>query len=99
MIENIRNIIKTEPYNISILGDLQGPKLRVGQLQDNIVELKEGEELTVTSEKIIGTKDKIYVSYPHLTSDVKKGERIFLDDGKMELTVKEVINKKNYSLI
>ena len=94
VIENIRKIIKTEPFNICILGDLQGPKLRVGKLQDDIVELVEGEELIVTTEKVIGTKYKIYVSYPNLTSDVKKGERIFLDDGKLELKVKAVLNKK-----
>src|SRR3984885_2497649 len=44
VIENIRKIIKTEPYNIAILGDLQGPKLRVGELENGKVELKVGDE-------------------------------------------------------
>jgi pyruvate kinase len=66
VIELIRKITKTEPYNISILGDLQGPKLRVGELENNKIELKAGDEFIFTTEKIIGTKDKIYVSYPNL---------------------------------
>ncbi|RYF88237.1 MAG: pyruvate kinase, partial [Chitinophagaceae bacterium] len=82
VIENIRAIIKTEPYNIAILGDLQGPKIRVGDLQDGKVFLQEGDEVIFTTQKMIGTKEKLYVSYPNLTSDVKPGERIFLDDGK-----------------
>lgn len=94
VIELIRNIIKTEPYNIAILGDLQGPKLRVGELEDGKVELKAGDDLILTTEKIIGTKNKIYVSYPRLASDIKPHERIFLDDGKMEVKVKKIVNEK-----
>ena len=94
VIENIRNIIKNEPYNISILADLQGPKLRVGDLQDGKIILKEGDEVILTTEKMIGTAKKIYVSYPHLTTDVEVDERIFLDDGKMELNVIKILNDK-----
>ena len=92
VIERIRQIIKTEPYNIAILGDLQGPKLRVGDLENGKIELKEGDEFIFTLEKMVGNKSKIYVSYPNLTTDVKPGERIFLDDGKMELEVLEILN-------
>lgn len=92
VIDHIRNIIKKEPYNIAILADLQGPKLRVGELENNKVELTEGNSFIFTCNKMIGNKDKIYVSYPNLASDVKIGERIFLDDGKMEVRVDEIIN-------
>ena len=94
IIERIREIIKKEPFNIAILGDLQGPKLRVGELANGSIELNNGDEIIFTTEKIIGTKEKIYVSYPNLAKDVKKGERIFLDDGKMEVKVKEILNDK-----
>ena len=94
VIEKVRKIIKEEPYNISILADLQGPKLRVGELENNKLTLKEKDEFIFTTEKIVGTNDKIYVSYPNLTTDVKPGERIFLDDGKMELEVLKVLNEK-----
>lgn len=94
VIEKIRKIIKTEPYNIAMLGDLQGPKLRVGELENGRIELKVGDQFIFTTEKVVGTKSIIYVSYPNLTTDVKPGERIFLDDGKMELKVEKILNAK-----
>ncbi len=90
----IRKINNTEPYNIAILGDLQGPKLRVGELENGKLEFNSGDEFIFTTEKIIGTKNKIYVSYPNLAHDVKPNERIFLDDGKMEVCVKKILNEK-----
>ena len=92
VIEHIKKINKTLPVNIAILADLQGPKLRVGDLAEGQIELIEGEEIIFTTENIIGSKSKIYVSYPHLAEDVQIGERIFLDDGKMEVAVKEKLN-------
>ncbi len=94
VIENIRKIIKEEPYNIAILGDLQGPKLRVGELENGKLILKEKDQFIFTTDKMVGTNEKIYVSYPNLTTDVNPGERIFLDDGKMELKVLKVLNDK-----
>ncbi len=94
VINHVRRIIKEEPYNIAILGDLQGPKLRVGELENGKLILKEDDEFIFTIEKMVGTNEKIYVSYPNLASDVKIGERIFLDDGKMELSVVKVLNDK-----
>ena len=94
IIDYIREINKKEPYNIAILGDLQGPKLRVGELEGGSLELKEGDEIILTTEKMIGTKEKIYVSYQNLATDVKPGERIFFDDGKMEVKLKKVLNEK-----
>lgn len=93
IIEHIRAINKTQPFNIAILGDLQGPKLRVGDLENGEVELVEGEDIIFSTVKQVGTKSKVYVSYPNLTTDVKIGERIFLDDGKMEVKVKSILNE------
>jgi pyruvate kinase len=95
IIEHIRNINKTEPYNISILGDLQGPKLRVGEIQDGGLDVKPGDILTFTNEKVVGTMEKIYVSYPNLAADVKVGNVIMIDDGKIEVRVKEKTKEKN----
>jgi pyruvate kinase len=94
IIDHIRAINKTQPFNIAILGDLQGPKLRVGDLENGQVELEEGADIIFSTEKQVGTKEKVYVSYPNLTTDVKVGERIFLDDGKMEVKVKSILNDK-----
>ncbi len=98
VIDLIRQISVNEPYNIAILADLQGPKLRVGKLENDSLELKDGHEFIFTTEKMVGNLEKIYVSYPHLTTDVKKGERIFLDDGKMELKVVKVLNDKEVKM-
>lgn len=90
IIEQIRKINKTEPYNIAILADLQGPKLRVGEIEGGALEINEGDILTFTNEKVTGTKEKIYVSYPDLHADVRVGEKILIDDGKLEVVVKEI---------
>ena len=90
IIGHIRKINSTEPYNIAILGDLQGPKLRVGEIQDNALEVKEGDVLTFTNTKCVGTMERIYVSYPNLSGDVRVGNTIMIDDGKIEVVVKEI---------
>jgi len=87
IIDHIRNINKTEPYNISILADLQGPKLRVGEIENNALEVRVGDVLTFTNEKCLGTLEKIYVSYPNLAGDVVVGNIILIDDGKLEVKV------------
>jgi pyruvate kinase len=98
VIERIREIMKKEPFNVAILGDLQGPKLRVGDLENGKLELVPGMEIIFTSEKMVGNAEKIYVSYPSLAADVKEGERIFLDDGKMEVQVREILNEKEIKI-
>jgi pyruvate kinase len=90
IIDHIRNINKTEPYNIAILGDLQGPKLRVGEIENNALEVKAGDVLTFTNEKCIGNLEKIYVSYPNLAGDVIIGNIIMIDDGKIEVKVASI---------
>ncbi len=90
IIKFIREINVTEPYNIAILGDLQGPKLRVGEIENDALQINPGDILTFTNEKCIGTKEKIYVSYPNLHSDVKAGDLIMIDDGKLEVRVVEI---------
>lgn len=87
IIDHIRQINLTEPYNISILGDLQGPKLRVGEIENNALEVFPGDILTFTNQKVVGNLERIYVSYPNLHADVKIGNKIMIDDGKMEVKV------------
>lgn len=91
IIEYIREMNLKEPYNIAILADLQGPKLRVGEIENGFLEIATGDILTFTSkEKVVGTKEKIYVSYPNLHEDVKVGDKILIDDGKLEVVVIEI---------
>lgn len=95
IIDSIRKINDTEPYNISILGDLQGPKLRVGEIENNALEVFPGDILTFTNEKVVGNIDRIYVSYPNLHADVKIGNKIMIDDGKMEVQVIKIEKNNN----
>lgn len=94
IINHIRRINLEEPYNICILGDLQGPKLRVGEIENGSMVLNAGDILTFTHEKCIGNKEKIYVSYPNLADDVEVGNKILIDDGKLEVKVTEITTNK-----
>jgi pyruvate kinase len=96
IIEYIREINKKEPYNIATLGDLQGPKLRVGEMENGGIQINPGDILTFTNEKVVGNKERIYVSYPNLHTDVKVGNKILVDDGKLEVQVKNI--KKNHDV-
>lgn len=91
IISYIKEMNTKEPYNIAILADLQGPKLRVGEIENGALPIEPGDILTFTSkEKVVGTKEKIYVSYPNLHEDVEVGNKILIDDGKLEVVVTEI---------
>ena len=85
-----------DKYNlhVGILADLQGPKLRIGQIENDVLPLKKGDMVTFVNEKCVGTTEKIYMSYPQFAQDVKVGEKVLVDDGKLEFEVIET-NKKN----
>lgn len=89
----IREINAENGFNVAILGDLQGPKLRVGVMEDG-VELKDGDTFTFTTEKCIGTKEKAFMTYQRFPKDVKVGEQILVDDGKLLFEVVST-NKTN----
>ncbi len=89
----IKEINAEKGYNIAILGDLQGPKLRVGVMEDG-VELEDGSTFTFTTEKCIGTKEKAFMTYQRFPKDVKVGEHIMVDDGKLLFEVIST-NKEN----
>lgn len=73
-------------YNTATLADLQGPKLRVGVVEEGAF-LNPGDILTFTNEKITGTKERVYMTYKLFAKDVKEGENILIDDGKLILKV------------
>lgn len=90
VIEHIKRINADFPFNIAILADLQGPKLRVGDLENGAIELEKDDVFYFTNEKRVGDKDGIYISYPNFYKDVRIGEKILLDDGKIEVMVTEI---------
>ncbi len=90
----IREINEESGYHAAILGDLQGPKIRVGVMDHEVV-LNEGDEIIfVTGEEFNGDKDRIYMNYDNFPNDVKPGERILLDDGKLIFEVLKTDKKK-----
>jgi pyruvate kinase len=80
----VQELNTEEDRNVAVLGDLQGPKLRLGNVMPDQV-LKRGEEIIITTEECIGDTSKIYITYPDFPKDVKVGDRIMLDDGKLIL--------------
>jgi pyruvate kinase len=83
----IRHEAEKAGKQIAVIQDLQGPKLRVGAMQNDAVTLRRGDTLLVTTKKITGTSSIISVTYPRLARDLKAGNAILLDDGRLELTV------------
>ena len=88
-VDNILRLNEKHQLHVGILADLQGPKLRVGKIENNALEIKPGDILTFTNEECIGTMEKIYMSYQQFAADVNLGERILIDDGKLILEVVE----------
>lgn len=86
-INSIRAINKKLGTHTAILADLQGPKLRIGVVENNGVELVAGKEIIITTTECVGTAERIYITYPQFPRDVKAGENILIDDGKLLLNV------------
>lgn len=89
VIENIRKVNEDTGSFVSMLLDLQGPKLRVGEMENNRIELITGSVITVSTIPLIGTAERISVKFQTLAADIKPGELILLDDGKIELEAME----------
>lgn len=82
-IQMIRSLNEKLNTNTSILADLQGPKLRVGEMEEG-TEVQEGDEVRfLTDAPFVGNKEKAYMTYKNFPNDVNAGERILLDDGKL----------------
>jgi pyruvate kinase len=73
--------------HVATLADLQGPKIRVGVMEGEGVELINGKQIIITNEECVGTAERISVQYKQLPADVRPGENILLDDGKLMLRV------------
>ncbi len=94
VINKVRKINAANHTNIGFLADLQGPKIRFGEIENEKVYFKEGALFSITTKMRIGNEKQIYISYKQFPKDVKKGELVLVDDGKMELKVIST-NKKD----
>ncbi|HEX5882537.1 MAG TPA: pyruvate kinase [Actinomycetota bacterium] len=88
--ELVRTVAKELDHNLAVLVDLQGPKIRVGVVGDDGVRLDRGEEVTLVSGTETCAAPDVPVVYPALAADVRRGDRILLDDGAIGLRVEDV---------
>jgi len=98
IIDIIRKLNTEKPYNIGIIADLQGPKIRIGEMEKNStgadeIELKNGDEIVFTTHECLGTKKKLYLTYRQFPSDVKVDDKILINDGKIVMSVIETNRK------
>ncbi|MDP4680963.1 MAG: pyruvate kinase, partial [Cyclobacteriaceae bacterium] len=91
VIDIINEINEEMGSNICMLQDLQGPKIRIGQVENDGVEIISGENLIISIDEVIGTKDKVSTTYKSLPNDVKPGDVILIDDGKIQVKVLDSI--------
>ncbi|MGY8989861.1 MAG: pyruvate kinase, partial [Flavobacteriales bacterium] len=98
-LENVRSIDKELGTNTALLADLQGPKLRIGDVEGEGVEIHDGDSISITTKKCLGSATKLYTNYENFPKDVNPGERVLLDDGKIELKVESTNGKDSVQLL
>jgi len=95
LIATIRELNEELGHTTAILADLQGPKMRVGEMENGPIELVDGSELIITNEQIKGRKGIVSTGYLQFPHDIKVGEIVLLDDGRLRLEVTATDGKKN----
>ena len=80
VIKHVKAINKELHVHTALLADLQGPKLRIGEVENNGVKLVKGKTLTITTKKCIGTAEKVFITYKQFPKDVKVKQKVLLDD-------------------
>src|SRR5947207_3730282 len=86
----IRAAEKTTGRRVAIMADLPGPKMRVGKIEPEPIQLRPGESFTLTSEEVVGNQHRVSMSFARLPKVVKPGDRLFLNDGLVQLVVERV---------
>ncbi|MFI5148522.1 MAG: pyruvate kinase [Bacteroidia bacterium] len=93
-IANIHTINEELGFNVGMLADLQGPKLRIGVMKGTGAELVAGNQILITTHECEGSAEKVYITYPQFPKDVAVGDKVLIDDGKIMLEVIST-NKKD----
>ena len=93
VIDSIRKINEELEVHTGLLADLQGPKIRVGALENGEFNIAPGDTISFTTDEIIGTKEQVWINYKEFPKDVNVGDFVLLDDGKIKLEVTETNNK------
>ncbi len=96
-IKSIRSVAEKLGKNVAILLDTKGPEIRTNNMENGGIDLEAGQQLIVSMEEVLGTTEKISVTYPDLVNDVHVGSKILLDDGLIELEVKQIEKNELYT--
>ncbi len=88
---HVREAAEQTGRAVGVLADLQGPKIRLGRFAHGPVEWRTGEDVVITNEDIVGTHDRVSVTYRRLPTEVKPGDRLLIDDGKVAVEVKTIL--------
>lgn len=87
VLDTIKDLNKKYDYNVGILADLQGPKIRIGLVKEGGINLINGKTTILTTKECVGNEERIYITYQSFPQDVQAGEIILLDDGKLQMKV------------
>jgi pyruvate kinase len=90
-IARIRAAEKATGYRVAIMADLPGPKMRLGKIDPEPIQLIPGDNFTLTSEEVVGNKQRVNMSFKKLPQVVKPGNKLFLNDGLIQLRVEQVV--------
>ena len=88
--DRLRAAAKAADRALAILADLQGPKIRLGRFSDGPHEWSTGDQVTITVDDIVGTRERVSTTYTGLAQDARPGDRLLIDDGKVGLVVIQV---------
>ncbi|WP_421877785.1 pyruvate kinase [Marinoscillum sp.] len=96
-IDMVRELNEELGSSVALLQDLQGPKIRVGKVENDGVSIAPGQQLIITTEDILGTSEKVSTVYEGIVNDVKPGDTILMDDGNIELKTIKVEGNEVYT--
>lgn len=99
VIRLIKSLIDETGKQIKLLGDLQGPKIRLGRVEGEKVTLKTGQTFSLHIDQVLGNEKQASVDYEYLVKDVQSGNRILINDGAVELIVTDVEQTKVFTTV
>ncbi|MEQ8239723.1 MAG: pyruvate kinase [Cyclobacteriaceae bacterium] len=98
-IDMVRELNDEMGTHVALLQDLQGPKIRVGKVENDGVKLTPGQQLIISTQEILGTSERVSTVYAGITNDVKPGDTILVDDGNIELETIRVEGTEVYTKV
>lgn len=93
-LQRLRNIAKQEAVTVGVLLDTKGPEIRIRKFENDRVELRDGQKFVLTAKDILGDENRVAITYDELYLDVERGDKMYFDDGLIEMEVVDVVDKE-----